>query len=221
MIPRTLVATAQIPNGPEMRLYSRGADHMILLERDELMSTRMSGSEEALATLTAERLGAGKGQRWLIGGYGMGFTLRAALRVLPRDAEVVVAELVPEIIDWAKGPMAGLTAGCLDDPRVRIVNGDVAGEIARGDWDAILLDVDNGPDALVRAQNQWLYEPGGLAVAKTALRRGGLLAIWSAGADARFTKTLQSAGFRVDEQVVAARHNGKGPRHTIWFAASR
>ncbi|GLR46448.1 spermidine synthase [Sphingomonas astaxanthinifaciens] len=221
MIPRTLVATAQIPNGPEMRLYSRGADHMILLERDELMSTRMSGSEEALATLTAERLGTVKGQRWLIGGYGMGFTLRAALRVLPRDAEVVVAELVPEIIDWAKGPMAGLTAGCLEDPRVRIVNGDVAGEIARGDWDAILLDVDNGPDALVRAQNQWLYEPGGLAVARTAIRRGGLLAIWSAGADPRFTKTLQSAGFRVDEQVVAARHNGKGPRHTIWFASPR
>jgi spermidine synthase len=221
MIPRTLIASAQIPGGAEMRLYSRGADHMILLERDELMSTRMSGSEEALATLTAQRLGSRKGQRWLIGGYGMGFTLRAALRSLPRDAEVVVAELVPEIIDWARGPMAALTGGALDDPRVTIVRGDVTHEIARGGWDAILLDVDNGPDALVRAQNQWLYEPGGLAVAKRALRPAGLLAIWSAAADARFTKTLQSAGFRVDEQVVAARHNGKGPRHTIWFAAPR
>ena len=221
MIPRTLVATAAIPNGPEMRLYRRGEDHMILLERDELMSTRMSGSEEALATLTAERLGARPKQRWLIGGYGMGFTLRAALRVLPKDASVTVAELVPEIIDWARGPMAELTAGGLDDPRTTIHNGDVADAIRAGGWDAILLDVDNGPDALVRAQNQWLYEPAGLAVAKAALKPGGLLAIWSAFPDAKFTKTLASSGFRVEEQVVRARSNGKGPRHHIWFAKAR
>ncbi len=221
MIPRTLVATAAIPNGPEMRLYRRGDDHMILLERDELMSTRMSGSEEALATLTAERLGWQPGQRWLIGGYGMGFTLRAALRVLAKDAAVTVAELVPEILDWARGPMAALTAGGLDDPRTAIHHGDVAEAIGQGGWDAILLDVDNGPDALVRAQNQWLYEPGGLAVAKAALKPGGLLAIWSAAPDPRFTKTLTGAGFRVEEEVVRARANGKGPRHHIWFAKAR
>lgn len=221
MIPRTHIASARIPNGPEMHLYARGGDHMILVDRDELMSTRMSGSEEALATMTAERLGSRPKQRWLIGGYGMGFTLRAALRSLPADAEIVVAELVPQIIDWARGPMAEITAGCLDDPRLRIVQGDVAGEIEKGGWDAILLDVDNGPDALVRALNQWLYEPGGLAVAMAALRRGGILAIWSAGPDPRFTRTLQSAGFQVDEQVVRARHNGKGPRHVIWFAEKR
>jgi spermidine synthase len=218
MNPRIHLATARIPDGPEMHLYTRGGDHMILVERDELMSTRMSGSEEALATMTAERLGGRPRQRWLIGGYGMGFTLRAALGSLPRDAEVTVAELVPEIIDWARGPMAELTAGCLEDPRVRIVRGDVAGQIARGGWDAILLDVDNGPDALVRALNQWLYEPGGLAVAKGALSPGGMLAIWSAGPDPRFTRTLARAGFTVEEEVVRARHNGKGPRHTIWFA---
>nr|WP_314445618.1 spermidine synthase [uncultured Sphingomonas sp.] len=218
MIPRTHLATVRIPDGPEMHLYARGGDHMILVERDELMSTRMSGSEEALATMTAERLGNRPKQRWLIGGYGMGFTLRAALRSLPKDAEVTVAELVPEIIDWARGPMAELTAGCLDDPRVRIVNGDVADLIKEGGWDAILLDVDNGPDALVRALNQWLYEPGGLAVARAGLRPRGMLAIWSAGPDPSFTRTLAKAGFTVDEQVVRARHNGKGPRHVIWFA---
>lgn len=221
MIPRTLVATARIPGGPEMQLYSRGADHMILVDRDELMSTRMSGSEEALATLTVERLRDRPKQRWLIGGYGMGFTLRAALSALPRDAEVTVAELVPEILDWARGPMAELTGKSLSDPRLRIAIGDVAQEIAKGGWDAILLDVDNGPDALVRAANDGLYGAGGLASAKAALNRGGLLAIWSAAPDPRFTRALSQAGFRVEEQVVRARQNGKGPRHVIWFASVR
>lgn len=221
MIPRELVATARIPGGEEMRLYRRGADHMILVERDELMSTRMSGSEEALARLTAERLGDRPRQHWLVGGYGMGFTLRTALAMLPPDALVTVAELVPEIVDWARGPMNALTAGCLDDPRVTVRFADVADAIKGGSFDAILLDVDNGPDALVRANNQWLYEPGGLAITRKALRPGGLLAIWSARPDARFTRTLAGAGFRVEEEVVRARTNGKGPRHHIWFAAAR
>lgn len=221
MIPRELVATARIPGGEEMRLYRRGADHMILVERDELMSTRMSGSEEALAQLTAERLGDRPKQHWLIGGYGMGFTLRTALAMLPADALVTVAELVPEIVDWARGPMHELTAGCLDDPRVTVVLADVADAIRQGSFDAILLDVDNGPDALVRANNQWLYEAGGLAITRKALKPGGLLAIWSARPDARFTRTLAAAGFQVEEQVVRARTNGKGPRHNIWFARAR
>jgi spermidine synthase len=221
MNPRELLATAQIPGGDEMRLYRRGEDHMILLERTELMSTRMSGSEEALATLTAERLGSKPKQRWLIGGYGMGFTLRAALKALPADAEVTVAELVPEIMDWATGPMGALNAACLADKRTRIHMGDVAEPIHEGGWDAILLDVDNGPDALVRAANQWLYEPGGLAITKKALKPGGVLAIWSAGSDARFSKTLLQAGFRVEEQEVRGRSNGKGPHHFIWFASLR
>jgi spermidine synthase len=221
MIPRTLVASARIPGGEEMRLYRRGADHMILVDRDELMSTRMSGSEQALAEWTAERLDDRPGQHWLIGGYGMGFTLRTALAMLPPDARVTVAELVPEIIDWARGPMNALTGGCLDDPRVTVRVADVADAIRGGSFDAILLDVDNGPDALVRAQNQWLYEPGGLALTRRALKPGGLLAIWSARPDARFTRTLAAAGFAVEEQVVRARTNGKGPRHHIWFAKAR
>jgi spermidine synthase len=206
-----------------MKLFSRGGDHMILVNREELMSTRMSGSEEALANVTAIRLGDRPAQRWLIGGYGMGFTLRAALRRLPADARITVAELVPEIVDWARGPMADLTGGCIDDPRTTVSLGDVAEIIAASPntFDAILLDVDNGPDALVRPANQRLYSPAGLAVAKAALRPHGLLAIWSAGPDPRFTRTLLDAGFAVDEEVVRARANGKGPRHHIWFAAKK
>jgi spermidine synthase len=216
--PRELLATARIPGGGEMKLYRRGGDHMILVDREELMSTRMSGSEEALAVMTAERLGFRKSQHWLIGGYGMGFTLRAALAHLPRDGQVTVAELVPEIVEWAKGPMAAMTGESLGDPRVAIQIGDVADAIAGGKWDAILLDVDNGPDGLVRAENDRLYSPAGLAVAKAALKPNGVLAIWSAAPDPTFTKRLVAARFRVDEQVVRARSNGKGPRHVIWFA---
>ena len=221
VIPRELVATARIPGGQEMKLYRRGRDHMILVEREELMSTRMSGSEEALAELTAVRLGSRPRQHWLIGGYGMGFTLRAALRALPDDARLTVAELVPEIIDWARGPMSALTAGALDNPRVALRIGDVGEAIRSGSYDAILLDVDNGPDALVRAENHRLYSPAGLVAAKASLKQGGLLAIWSAAPDPRFTRTLQSAGFKVEEEVVRARSNGKGPRHHIWFATRR
>jgi spermidine synthase len=155
MIPLEHLATAHAPDGEELRLMRRGEDFMIVLDRNELMNSRMSGSEEALATMTAERLGDRAAQRWLIGGYGMGFTLRAALGVLGPDAKVTVAELVPEIIAWARGPMAALANGCLDDPRVHVVLDDVAEPIARGRgaYDAILLDVDNGPDGLVRDAN--------------------------------------------------------------------
>ena len=223
MTPRELVASARIPGGDEMRLVRRGGDHMILVGRDELMSSRMSGSEEALAVMTAARLGQRRGARWLIGGYGMGFTLRAALAALPGDATVAVVELVPEIVDWAKGPMAAMTGGSLDDPRVTLRVGDVADAIAdgRGAYDAILLDVDNGPDGLVRAANDRLYTPAGLAAAKAALRPWGVLAIWSAGDDAGFTRRLAAAGFAVDQQAVRARASGKGPRHIIWFASVR
>ena len=150
----------------------------------------------------------------------MGFTLRAALRVLPADAEVVVAELVPEIISWARGPMMALTAGCLDDPRVRVVERDVGACIAerRGAYDALLLDVDNGPDALTHPGNAGLYSNAGLAAAKAALRPGGILAVWSAAPDPEFRRRLTHSGFQVDEVTVRARTNGKGPRHTIWFA---
>ena len=220
MITRKCLASAQIPGGEELRLYSHDRDFMILLKRDELMSTRMRGSEEALAALTIARLDGRKALRLLIGGYGMGFTLRAALAAAPPRARFTVAELLPEIIEWARGPMAELTGESLDDPRVSLVVGDVADAIGAviASWDAILLDVDNGPDGLVRAANDRIYSPAGLAAARRALRPGGVLAVWSAAPDAGFTRRLRSAGFAVEEVSISARANGKGPRHVIWFA---
>ena len=217
---RELLATAQVPGGAELRLFRRDRDYMIVLDRNELMNSRMSGSEEALATLTWEQLRNRTNPRLLIGGYGMGFTLRAALAVLPAKASVVVAELVPEIIEWARGPMAALTAGCLDDPRVTVVEQDVAEVIAAacGAFDAILLDVDNGPDGLTRAENDGLYSENGLAAARSALVKGGILAVWSAGDDRAFTRRLSSNGFTPNPAKVRARSNGKGAQHTIWLA---
>ncbi|WP_375402240.1 spermidine synthase [uncultured Sphingomonas sp.] len=223
MTPRELIGTAAVPGGGELRLFRRGADHTIVLDRNELMNSRMSGSEEALAVMTCERLAGRAAPRLLIGGYGMGFTLRAGLAVLGRGAQVVVAELVPGIVEWARGPMAALTAGCLDDPRVVLVEEDVAASIraARGGYDAILLDVDNGPDGLTRAGNDRLYSAAGLAAAWGALTPGGVLAVWSAGPDPRFARRMGEAGFAVEEVVVRARSNGKGPRHVIWFGEKR
>lgn len=223
MTPRELIGIARIPGGDELRLFRRGDDFMIVLDRNELMNSRMSGSEEALATMACERLHGRKALQVLIGGYGMGFTLRAALGRLDARAHVTVAELVPEIIEWARGPMVTLTAGCLDDPRVTLCEQDVATVIANGSasYDAILLDVDNGPDGLVRLANDRLYTRSGLALAKAALRPGGVLAIWSAAPDAAFARRLAKAGFAVEEVAVKARSNGKGPRHVIWLASKR
>lgn len=222
MVPRELIDTADVPGGDPLRLFRRGGDFMIVLDRNELMNSRMSGSEEALAEMTIDRLRV-SAPHLLIGGYGMGFTLRAALARLDGDARVTVAELVPKIIDWAKGPMAELAAGCLDDRRVDVVIDDVGALIrhGRGAYDAILLDVDNGPDGLTRPGNDGLYSDRGLAAAKAALRPGGILAVWSAAPDARFARRLRDAGFAVEEVGVKARSNGKGPRHVIWFGAKR
>lgn len=220
MIARELLGTAYVPGGTELKLYRHDRDFMIVMGHNELMSSRMSGSEVALATETIKRLKDRAAPTLLIGGYGMGFTLRAALEVLGPKAELIVAELVPEIIQWARGPMAHIAAGCLDDPRVRLLMGDVGSEIdgANGDYDAILLDVDNGPDGVVRDGNGALYTSSGLRAARRALRPGGVLAVWSAGPDPAFTRRLEKAGFAVDQIRVAARTNGKGPKHTIWFA---
>jgi spermidine synthase len=223
MTPRELIDTAPVPGGEPLRLFRRGKDYMIVLDRNELMNSRMSGSEEALATMTLDRLGQRPAPHLLIGGYGMGFTLRAALAQVGGDARITVAELVPQIIDWARGPMRELAAGCLDDQRVTIALRDVADVIgtARATYDAILLDVDNGPDGLVRDANDCLYSMRGLDAARLALKPGGILAVWSAGDDATFTRRLKDSGYAVEEVAVRARQNGKGPRHVIWFATRR
>jgi spermidine synthase len=209
-----------VPDGVQLRLVQRGKQFSILLDRTELMSTRVSASEEALATLTCERLSARVAPELLIGGYGMGYTLRAALAVLGVDATVTLAELVPEIIEWARGPMHVLTAGCLDDPRLDLVNCDVAMLIdaARAGYDAILLDVDNGPEGITRLDNDLLYTTRGLRAARLALKPGGILAIWSAAPDAAFVVRLEEAGFEVEEVPVRERARNRGAHHVIWFA---
>lgn len=223
MIPWVHIDTGTIPNGGgTLRLMRRGQEFSIQLGQNELMNSRLSGSEEALAQLACARLAGGPAPRILIGGLGMGFTLRAALGHLPERAVVEVAELVPAVAAWARGPLAEVFGGILDDPRVRLLQADVAVPIAaaRAAYDAILLDVDNGPDGLTHAGNDKLYSARGLQVTKRALRVGGVLAIWSAYADAAFTKRLKDCGYLVDEQVVRARGT-KGARHVIWLAGRR
>lgn len=219
MIAWETLDSAEIPGGGLLRLKRRGQEYSIMLGTNELMNSRLSGSEEALATLTLARLGEVAKPRVLIGGLGMGFTLRAALSDLSAAATVTVAELVPAIIDWARGPMASLFAGCLDDPRVELVVGDVGAVMAdqAGRFDAILLDVDNGPEGLSRQANDALYDHRGLSVAWKALRPAGVLAVWSSGPDMAFTRRLGQAGFKVE--VVSTRARGKrGARHVIWLA---
>ena len=223
MLPRKEIATAQIPGGDTLTLVSHGRDHIIMLGRDELMGTRMQFSEEQLARLTLERLDT-PSPRVLIGGYGMGFTYRAALDALSDGGSVTVAEVVPDILDWARGPLAHLTGETLDDPRGDIVLADVAALVddavdgTTPRYDAILMDVDNGPDGIVRDGNERLYTRTGIARMRDALNVGGLLSIWSAAPDHKFTGRLKDAGLAVDVQTVRARPNNKGPHHTIWFA---
>lgn len=214
------IGTAQVPDGVELRLMQRGDEFTILLADNELMSTRVSASEEALATMTCERLAHIEEPHLLIGGYGLGFTLRAALSVLNERASVTLAEIVPEILDWARGPMHFLTAGCLDDERVTLVNDDVAMFIAaaQSGYDAILLDVDNGPDGLTRRDNDALYSGVGLRDAYSALKPQGILAIWSAEPDPAFGKRLYDAGFAVEESIVKDGAESEGDDHVIWFA---
>ena len=221
MIPWLVLDTAPIPgDAGQLRLLQRGTEFSIQLGHNELMNSRLSGSEKALATLAAERVGGRVGARFLIGGLGMGFTLRAALDALRPDAELVVAELVPNVVDWVRGPLRDLSADALSDQRVALRIGDVVAAI-RADssaYDAILLDVDNGPDGLTRPENDRLYNELGLASAMAALRPGGVLAVWSAHPDRHFTQRLRRAGFGVEEVPVRANVTS-GARHTIWLAS--
>ncbi|NEW86467.1 MULTISPECIES: spermidine synthase [Rhodopseudomonas] len=220
MLPWTLLATAQIPGGGELRLMRRGEEFSIRLDANELMNSRLGGSEEALATLACQKLAGRPRPRVLIGGLGMGFTLRAALKVFGDDAVIEVAELVPEVIDWGRGAMAGLFGDSLSDRRVNILQRDV-GELIRtgaGRYDAILLDVDNGPEGLSRPANDQLYDSKGLAAARAALRGGGVLAVWSSGPDDNFTRRLRRSDFVVNEVPVRAVGKRTGSRHWIWLA---
>ena len=221
MIPWIKIDTARVPGTDgELRLMRRGAEFSIMLGTNELMNSRLSGSEAALATLAAKKIEAVEKPHVLIGGLGMGFTLRAALAVLGPGARIVVAELVPAVVAWARGPMAQIFGGSLNDSRVSILETDVS-EVIRSrprTYDAILLDVDNGPEGLTRKANDALYNAAGLKAAYTALRPRGVLAVWSSGPNPPFAKRLRGAGFDVNEVSVRATGRGGGARHVIWIA---
>ena len=222
MIPWRLIDTATMPGGGgDLRLMQRGAEFSIMLGRIELMNSRLSGSEQALAKLSCPRIKDRARPQILIGGLGMGFTLRAALAELGPQAKVVVAELVPAVVAWARGPMAEVFGTCLADPRVTVCEEDVGSLIRSGaaSYDAILLDVDNGPEGLTRKANDGLYDMAGLSAARKALRPGGVLAVWSSGPDREFSQRLRKIGFEVAEMRVRAHAGGGGARHVIWIAA--
>jgi len=222
MLPWILLATAPTPEGGALRLLRRGDEFSIRLQDgNELMNSRLGGSEETLAVAALERLGPRPAPHLLIGGLGMGFTLRAAQAAAPSDARLTVVEIVPELIGWAEGPMAAVFGGCLSDPRTTIRAADVGGVIRAtvGGFDAILLDVDNGPDGLTRDGNDALYDEAGLRAARRALTPGGVLAVWSAAPDQAFTRRLARCGFEATERTVRAGRTRRGARHTIWIAA--
>lgn len=222
MIPWIVLGTTQIPgNGGELKLSQRDKEFSIRLSgrRGELMNSRVHGSEEALAELGCAHLKTQSDAQVLVGGLGMGFTLAAALRVLAPTAQVTVAELVPDVVEWNRGPLGACAGYPLSDARTQIHVGDVAEPLTtvRKHFDAVLLDVDNGPEGLTNSDNNWLYSLEGLAAIHNAMRPEGMLAVWSAGPDQLFTIRLKKSRFRVQMRSVRARP-GKGSHHTIWLA---
>jgi spermidine synthase len=219
VIPWELLDSAPVPGGGVLHLYRRGGEFSIRIGRDELMNSRTHGSEDRLAEAACAPLVRRTRPRVLIGGLGMGFTLAESLRRLPMDAEVTVAELVPAVVAWNRGPLGECAGHPLRDTRVTVHEGDVGELLAAqaSTYDAVLLDVDNGPEGLTRKENDRLYDIRGLAAAQAALRPGGALAVWSAAPDRRFQARLRQAGFAVEELRVRA-HRNRGARHIIWLA---
>jgi len=221
MIPWELLDSAPVPGGIEiLRLYRRDDEFSIRVDGCELMNSRVHGSEDVLAKLSCARIVNNPSPKILIGGLGMGFTTAAALNKLSAQAQVVVAELVPAVVKWNRGPLANLAESPLEDSRVSVREIDVA-QILKAEkqtYDAILLDVDNGPDGLTRAENNWLYTRSGLSAAYAALKFPGILSVWSASPDSAFSKLLRQSGFKVEEVTVCARGRKGGSRHIIWIA---
>lgn len=221
MLPWIHLATASAPGGDRLRLLRRGDEFSIRLPGgNELMNSRLGGSEEALARLALDQLADRHAPCVLIGGLGMGFTLRAAQAAAPSGSRLVVLEIVPDLVTWAGQHMAAVFGDCLSDPRVTVQTGDVGDAMRRAPamFDAILLDVDNGPDGLTRADNDTLYQEEGLRAARHALAPGGVLAVWSAAPDPAFAKRLARCGFDARTHSVRAGRSKRGARHTIWIA---
>jgi spermidine synthase len=221
MIPWEFIDSAKIPgNKDELLLYRRGDEYSIRIDNCELMNSRVYGSEDALGAMTSAKVADRPKPKVLIGGLGMGYTVAAALRRLGADSRIEVSELVPTVVQWNRGPLADLAGHPLDDRRVTVREVDVAVILReeQGAYDAIMLDVDNGPEGFTRKRNDWLYTPAGLQAAYTALKPDGILAVWSASTNNKFVRILKKAGFKVDEVSVRARGAKGGTRYTIWFA---
>ena len=214
-----LLGQARSQDGTVMKLMRRADEYIILANGKSLMSSRMHGSEEALATFACLRARTLARPRVLIGGLGMGFTLRATLDLLPPDAMVVVTELVPAVVEWNRGPLAPLAGEPLKDPRVHVEIDDVAATLRsrRGEFDAVLLDADNGPAAFAAANNAGLYDDRGIATAFAALKMDGMLAVWSAREDLKFEQRLRHGRFDVEVERMRGRLKNGGPRHTIFL----
>jgi spermidine synthase len=207
------------PDGTVLKLIRRGDEYLILADGAILMSSRMHGSEEAMAAFACQGMQKLKHPSVLIGGLGMGFTLRATLDLLSPDATVVVAELVPAVVEWNRGPLGPLAGHPLKDKRVRVETEDVAVTLDSGrcQFDAVLLDVDNGPSALTASNNSGLYERRGITAAHAALKINGVLAVWAAREDRKFEQRLRESGFEVQVRRVRGRLKKGGPRHTIFL----
>jgi len=215
------IERAEVPeNEGEVILLKRGTEFSIRTAGTELMNSRLHGSEDALAELTCSRIKRKSGLRILIGGLGMGYTLAAVLELSEPDARITVSELIPAVVGWNRDYLGHLAGMPLDDPRVFVKEEDVAESIRgkKSTWDAILLDVDNGPEGLSRKANDSLYGRSGLKMSFSALRSRGILSVWSSGADEAFTRRLKQCGFRTETITARARKSGKGGRHTIWLA---
>jgi spermidine synthase len=223
VIPWKLVDRAETKDTGELRLYQRGAEFSIRIDGREVMNSRLHSSEDALAEIPCAQIADRAQPTVLVGGLGMGFTLAAALRQLGTAARVVVAELIPAVVSWNQGVLRELAGNPLDDPRVSVRVEDVARSIeaARGEFDAVLLDVDNSPDSLIQQQNRWLYTKAGLSAIRASLRPGGVLGVWSVGPDAGFSRRVRAAGFEVDTRPVRARGRRGGARHRVTVARPR
>jgi spermidine synthase len=222
MKPWKVIDRAPAPGGGELVLQQRGEEFAIRVNGRELMSSRQHGSEEKMAEVACAGL-AGKRPRVLVGGLGLGYTVRAALERLPPSAEVVVSELVPAVVTWNQGVLAPLAGRPLEDARVKVETRDV-GELLReadGSYDAVLLDVDNGPEALTQEQNRWLYGERGLGTIRRALKSRGVVVVWSASPDHLFANRLKRAGFDTEVVETPARGKGGGPLHTLFIGRVR
>lgn len=222
MVPWKLLDRTEVPGGGgELTLHQRGAEFSIRIDGLELMNSRVYAKEDALSQIGCARIKERKKARVLIGGLGMGYALATALGGVRDDAEVVVAELVPSVIEWNRTLLGELAGHPLRDPRVTLRQEDVARVLREPSaaYDAILLDVDNGPEGLTRRANDWLYTPAGLAAARSALRANGVLGVWSARPDPAFARRMRAARFTVDEIVVTSRGARKGAQHVLWLGA--